>query len=134
MQSQSLERRLLHEIKNIIIPILIFYHQQQQVYFLCDSVGGLFTFQALCQNSSRDDDFLSSGGSSTYEDEDTSSIDSARSGPLNFRFTINGVFTLGSPIGMVALKQKNSTMEKGLFGILLLYTSLSMFFFIKVEF
>ena len=78
---------------------------------MCDSVGGLFTFQALCQYSTRDD--LSSNGSSNFDcgDDDTFSIDSARS--LNFRFAINGVFTLGSPIGIVALKQKMSAEEKG---------------------
>ncbi|XP_066936754.1 protein retinal degeneration B-like [Clytia hemisphaerica] len=89
----------------------ILNEDRHEVYFLCDSVGGLFVFQALCQYSNRDD--ISSSSSTFDEEDDKISIDSGilRS-TLNFRFTTNGVFTLGSPIGMVALKQKISSLDK----------------------
>lgn len=76
---------------------------RHEVYFICDSIGGLLAFQALCQYLSRDDLSLSSSN----EDEDPCSIDNSHS-TLTFRFMINGVFALGSPIGMVALKKKLS--------------------------
>ena len=74
------------------------------MYFLCDSVGGLLAFQALCHDAQNDE--FSCG--SFEEDADNISLDSS----LNFNFTLSGVFTFGSPIGLVSLNKKLS-LDKG---------------------
>jgi len=76
---------------------------QTEVYMIADCIGGTLLYQALSSNSSNYNDDTMSMCSEDFGSQDSVSAFAS------FDFAVSGVFTFGSPIGLIAFKQKLST-------------------------
>lgn len=78
-----------------------------EIYLLADCVGGLLVYQALRESYNDDTISIASDDRSLSQDSEQFSVDVFTTS--SFDFVINGVFSFGSPIGLIAYKDKLST-------------------------